>query len=257
MLLGELKPVAAALLLPPTGPLLVALLGLLWARRHRIAGTALAAAAILLTLALCFNPVALLLARTVLPQMQAVQPQALGDVQAIVVLGGGVDPQAPEYGAQQPKPSALMRMRYGAWLAHRTGKPLAFAGGQGWGAVGTTQEPEGRVAERVIQDDYGIALRWVDDRSRDTRENAAAMAAAMQPAGVRRIALVTDSWHMPRALHYFRAAGFDVVPAPTHFPSHFEGLQEWLPSADALVTSRQVLREWLALRAAGIPHGPD
>jgi uncharacterized SAM-binding protein YcdF (DUF218 family) len=104
-----------------------------------------------------------------------------------------------------------------------------------------------------VQDDYGLALRWQEDRSRDTRENAEFIAQAMRPDAIRRVAVVTDSWHMPRALYYFRAAGFDVVPAPTGYPQVSRNpILEWLPSADGLMLSRQILREWLALKVARI-----
>lgn len=249
---GELKPILTALALPPAGPLLLALLGLLWALRRRAAGLSLAALGIVASLLLSSNAVAVHLARSILPQVRAVQPGDLRDVEAIVVLGGGVLPQASEYGAAQPGLHALGRMRYGAWLARQTGKPLAFAGGVGWGAVGLGQEPEGSVARRVLKDDYGVALRWMDDRSLDTQQNALRMAELMRPDGIRRVAVVTDAWHMPRAVHYFRLAGFEVVPAPTNFPGPAEReLLEWLPSSHGLATSRQVLREWLALRVAG------
>ena len=251
MQLGELKPILGALALPPAGPLLLALAGLALARRFRRTGTALTLLAIIGLLALSCAGVAVPLARALLPPVSAAQPKDLERVQAIVVLGGGVESEAPEYGSPQLSPSAMGRLRYGAWLARRTGKPLAYAGGQGWTAAGTQQEPESQVARRVLQDDYGLPLRWLEDRSRDTQENADFLARELRPAGALRIALVTDSWHMPRALLYFRAAGFEVVPAPLHFPqTHPNPVMDWLPSPDGLGLTRQVLREWLALRIA-------
>ncbi|HSV80402.1 MAG TPA: YdcF family protein [Ramlibacter sp.] len=250
MIPGEVKPLLGALFLPPTGPLLLALLGVLWALRRRALGTTLALAGILGLAAISCNGVAVLLARSLLPQVAPAQPRDLERVQAIVVLGGGVRPQAPEYGTPQPMLFALGRIRYGAWLARRTGKPLAYAGGVGWSSADATQTPEGQVASRVLQEDYGLPLRWLDDRSRDTRENAQRMAEAMRPDGIRRIALVTDAWHMPRAIGHFQRAGFEVLPAPTLFPTPLERpVIEWLPSAEGLTTSRQVLREWLGLLA--------
>jgi uncharacterized SAM-binding protein YcdF (DUF218 family) len=73
------------------------------------------------------------------------------------------------------------------------------------------------------------------------------MAQALQPAGVRRIALVTDATHMPRAEAAFRRAGFEVVAAPTDFPSpQARPLLEWLPSGVGAQTNRSLVREWLA-----------
>ncbi|MDB5750340.1 MAG: hypothetical protein JWP65_761 [Ramlibacter sp.] len=252
MTLGELKPILTALILPPAGPLLLALLGVLWAIRRRAAGLLLVTLALVSLWLLSCNAVAVLLAGRLLAPMPAVQPAQVQQVQAILVLGGGVLPQAPEYGVAQPGPHTLQRVRYAAWLARRTGKPVGFAGGTGWAGAGVATQTEGTVAKRVLQEEYGITVRWMDDRSRDTRENAARMAEQLLPAKVRHIALVTDATHMPRAVSHFRAAGFTVLPAPTDIPQA-EGrpLLEWLPSTRGLATSSQVLREWLGNRVAG------
>lgn len=247
MLPGELKPILTALALPPAAPLLLALLGVFVTFARRGLGLFLVVLGIAATYAFSTNGMALVLARHLMPEVQAVQPQQLQPAQAIVVLGGGVHAQAPEYGAAQPGPHTLQRLRYGAWLARKTGKPLAFAGGVGWAALGTDTEAEGTVARRVLQEEYGLALKWMDDRSRDTGENAARMAQLLQPAGVRRIALVTDATHIPRAAAAFRAAGFEVIAAPTDFPIP-EGRPEleWLPSSTGASTCRSLVREWLA-----------
>jgi uncharacterized SAM-binding protein YcdF (DUF218 family) len=240
---GELKPILTALVLPPTGPLLLALLALALGRRRLGAG--LAAAAVVLTLALSTNGVALQLARVLMPPLQPVQPQQLRAVQAIVVLGGGVRPSAPEYGSPQLAEASLLRLRYGVRLARQSGKPLAFAGGLGWAANGQA-EPEAVVARRVLQEEYGLAPRWLDDRSRDTAENAQRMAEQTRPEGVRRIALVTDATHMARAAAEFRRAGFEVLPAPTNFPTPVNaGVLEWLPSTEGVATNRALIREAL------------
>lgn len=246
MELGELKPVLTALVLPPAGPLLLALLGVLAAIRRRGLGLGIATLGILAALALSTNAVALLLAPHLMPGVTAAKPQDLQQVQGIVVLGGGVHPQAPEYGLAQPSPNTLQRLRYGVWLARQTGKPLGFAGGIGWAALGAATEPEGMVARRVLME-YGAQARWIDDQSRDTAQNAARMAEILQPAGVRRIALVTDATHMPRAVAAFRAVGFEVVPAPTDFPGpQGSPFMEWLPSGHGIQANRALLREWLA-----------
>ena len=248
---GELKPLLAALLLPPAGPLLLALLGVLLATRRRAAGLLLAATGILLALALSTNVTALFLARHLLPPFAAATPQDVQRSQAVVVLGGGVLPEAKEYGAAQPNANTLARLRYGVRLVRASGLPLAFAGGVGWASTGMRTESEGAVARRVLEQEYGIKPAWVDDRSRDTAENAGHMAALLLPRGVRRITLVTDAWHMPRARAEFRRAGFEVTAAPTGFPGPYaRPLLEWLPSANGLLACRELLREWLATQVA-------
>ncbi len=251
--LGELKPILAALVLPPAAPLLLALLGLLLAIRKKMSGLLLVFAGVALLWFLSCHAVAVWLAQNILPQHAPVTAAALksSGVQAIVVLGGGAYPVAPEYGETQTAPAAAMRLRYGAWLARQTGLPLAFAGGMGWGAADAQVLSEGEVARRMAELDYGLKLRWIDDQSRDTAENASLLRPLLQKDGVQRIALVTHAWHMPRSVLAFERAGFTVTAAPMGFilPSQ-NGVLEWLPSSDGLDASRVVLKEWLALRIA-------
>ena len=251
MLPGELRPVLTALALPPAAPLLLALLGILVATRRRGVGLALALLGVAAAWLLSTSGMAVVLARVLLPPVQAVQPAQVQQVQAIVVLGGGVLPQAPEYGAPQLNAYTAGRLRYGAWLARQTGKPLAFSGGVGWSAQGTATVPEGEVAQRVAAQDHGVPLRWVEGRSRDTRENAGEMARLLHAEGVRRIALVTDAAHMTRALLAFRRAGFEVLPAPTDFVLPMDRpVLRWLPSGHGFADCRRVVREWLGLLVA-------
>ncbi|MDB5955396.1 YdcF family protein [Ramlibacter sp.] len=250
---GEWKPVLAALVLPPAGPLLFALIGIALATRRRAAGLWLASVAIALAYLLATNGFGLLLARHLAPATPVVQARELQQVQAIVILGGGVLPQAPEYGTPQLGPHSMERLRYGAWLARRSGKPLAFSGGLGWGNGPAQREAEASVARRVLQEDYGLTLRWTEDRSRDTAENADRSAQLLQPAGVHRIALVTSALHMPRALREFRRAGFEVLPAPTGFPSaRGNAWLEWLPTPDGAVLCWTVIREALGRAVAAL-----
>jgi len=244
----ELKPILATLVLPPAGLLLLILVGMALAlsRRWRL-GVGLAASATLALWLLSCHAFAMLLAGALLPQVRPATPDRLQGVQAIVVLGGGVLRDAPEYGMAQPTGFLLARLRYGARLARTTGKPLAFSGGIGWAAIEGGIAPEGEVALRVLSQDYGLAPRWTDAASRDTHENALRTRDLLAPEGIRRIALVTHAWHMPRSVREFERAGFTVVPAPTGFASpEVRPLLEWLPSADGLTLSRLVLREALA-----------
>jgi uncharacterized SAM-binding protein YcdF (DUF218 family) len=253
---AELKSILSALILPPGGPLLLALFGLLLAAlRWRRVGILMAFLGVGIALALTLNGVTLWLADHLLDQSPPARLEQVKGVQAIVVLGGGVYPVAEEYGAAQPSANTLARVRYGAWLARRTGLPLSFAGGQGWSVTGTSAASEGQVVARVLKEDFGLALRWNDDQSRDTRENAENIAKLLKRDGIRRIALVTEAWHMPRSVGHFRAQGLEVLPAPTRFLTWRERpLLEWLPSIHALVGSREVLREWLGMRV--VPPDP-
>ena len=260
MNLGELKPILTALAMPPAGPLLLVTVGavLAWPHgasrvRRRLGLSVMALAALALWLLSC-HAVAVWLARHALPQVPPLEPSRLAQlrgqgVQAVVILGGGVLPSAPEYGQAQPSAATATRLRYGLELARRAQLPVGFAGGVGWAAVGSEQTAtEAQVALAMARGQQQD-IRWLDDQSRDTAENARFMRQVMQADGVRKIALVTHAWHMPRSLRHFEQAGFEVLPAPTGFVlPRSRPLLEWLPSAEGLLTSHSVLREWLALR---------
>ena len=251
MELGALKPLLTIAAMPPASLLLLALLGVWRAGRKKRGGLALVLLSLALLWLLSCHGMAVWLARHALPQFSPLSATTLkaGKTQAIVVLGGGVLPEAPEYGQPQPGSYTAARLRYGLWLARQSGLPVAFTGGLGWAASDGQQQSEAEVAARVAQQDYGMKLRWTEGQSRDTSENARLLAPLLQRDGVQRIALVTDAWHMPRAVAAFERAGLAVTPAPTGFvlPVQRE-LLEWAPSAYGLLASQKVLQEWLALQ---------
>jgi len=254
MNLAELKPLLTALAMPPAAPLLLAGLGLLL--RERWLGRALLLLALSSLWLVSCNASAVWLAHHIVPQVSALPAHAAAAlqqqrVQAIVVLGGGVQAMAVEYGGPQASVDTAKRLRYGAWLARQSQLPLAFSGGVGWANSGTTVPSEAAVARELLAQDYGLSPRWLDGQSRDTAENALQMQRLLAPDGIRRIALVTHAWHMPRAQKAFERAGFTVTPAPTGFiETQQRSLLEWLPSARGLQASHDVLREWLGLRIA-------
>lgn len=251
MELGELRALLSALVLPPAGPLLLILLGVLILRAQRRGGFVLALVGVALLWALSTHAVTVHLARWLLPPVQAVGLAELrrARVEAVIVLGGGVRPFAPEWGVPQPSAYTLDRLRYGVRLARLLNLPLGFTGGLGWSGQSVSSEAE--VARQVARQDFGLEIRWVEGESRDTRENAERMAALLRRDRIQRIALVTDAWHLPRATLQFRRQGLEVLPAPTGFVlPRDRDFMEWLPSGVGLATSRQVLREWVALQVA-------
>ncbi|MDQ3058733.1 MAG: YdcF family protein [Pseudomonadota bacterium] len=247
---GTFKPLLTSFLMPPLALLLLALLGVLRAWRKKRGGLTLTTVSLLALWLLSCHGTAVWLAANTLPQFAPASVAQLkaDQVQAIVILGGGLLREAPEYGQAQPSPSTAARLRYGVWLARRSGLPLAFSGGVGWAAHDAQPVSEAEVASRVAQEEYGVKLRWLEAVSRDTAGNARMLAPMLQRDGVQRIALVTDAWHMPRALAAFERAGLRVTPAATGYVLAREySLLEWLPSARGLLDSQQVLRECLGL----------
>lgn len=253
---AEWRPILAALVLPPTGPMLLIALGWLLGRRWRASGRALTLLGLLTLWLLCCNGMATWLARTLLPQVAALAPAEAADrlraadIQAVIVLGGGLYPRVPELAGPLPSSQTSARVLYGSWLAREAGLPLGFAGGIGWANAGDPSHPsEAEAVANQLARAGSAPLRWADGSSRDTRENAANMAALLRQDQISRIALVTSAWHMPRSVRAFEAEGLAVLPAPMGFavPLH-RPLLEWMPSSHGLANASHVLREWLALR---------
>ena len=253
-----LKPILTTLVLPAASGVLFVMTMLLWAWRRASAPRASRHLGLPLALAglgcvglwlLSCQAVAIGLSLHLLPQVAPLKLEDLQrhKVQAIVVLGGGVESQAAEYGGPVLSPDAMSRLLYGVYLTQASKLPLAYSGGIGWGA-NAEQVPEARVAAHALRYIGGPSLRWQENQSRDTRENAQNTAQLLKADGVSRIALVTHAWHMPRSIQQFEAAGLTVLPAPMGYVrSDARALLQWLPSATGLRDSSWVLREWLGL----------
>ena len=174
---------------------------------------------------------------------------------AIVVLGGGSRPLSPEYGVSNLEDRSVERLRYGLWLGRETGAPVAFSGGVGWSLGDEVVTPEAQIAARIAGQEFGRPLKWIEDRSRDTRENGIYSVRLLQEQGIRRVLLVTHQRHMPRALRAFQeaAAGngmsFEAAPVDV-LVTPLRAARSWLPSTGGAATTREILHE-LAGRLSG------
>jgi uncharacterized SAM-binding protein YcdF (DUF218 family) len=225
--------VLTSLLLPPLVLVLAGLLGILLAWRGWRPGLLLAAGAALAQLLLA-TPLA---ARLLVLSLDATPPAGPGTPGAIVVLGGDV--AAGRAGAEVG-PLTLERLRAGAALHRASGLPLLVTGGPlrpGQPAVGTLMAAS-------LREDFGVPVRWVEDRSRDTWENAALSAPLLREAGIGTVHLVTHGWHMPRSMEVFARRGLASVPAPVRRerPLGVEA-SDFLPRADWWGVAWYALRE--------------
>ena len=237
-----LKTLLHTLLLPPAGPLLLAAAGALLAGRASGAALRRTGWVLLITglaaswlLATTLVAEALTRAAQRCPALDLTHPL---QAQAIVILGGEMERiDAPEYGHEPAVELTLLeRLNYGAFVARRTGLPVLVSG--------TATEA---LAMRVsLARDFSVATHWVEDRSRDTFQNAQFSARLLKPAGVTRIILVTDADHEWRAVREFASAGFSVVPAPIGlYVPHKTHLMSYVPNTLALARSSAALYELL------------
>ncbi len=252
------RPVLAALVMPPLPFFLLILIGArLILPRRGLGWFVILISIVGLWLSACLGT-GQWLNQFVLKQPAALSAEGIAELKAavknkeqiaVVVLGGGQETVAPEYGVANLAPPTLERLRYGLWLSRETGAPVAFSGGLAWGQA--DGQPEAQTASRVASNDFGQQIKWLEDRSHDTRENAVRTVPLLKQAGVTRIVLVTHGWHMPRAQKVFeQAAGGSVKiqPAPMGLARRVDSAAlDWLPTAAGYTSVSRSLRELLAL----------
>jgi len=254
------KPVLGAVLMPPMPFVLMVLLGGRLMYRNRLLAWSLLLFGALGTWAMCTSAVGGALSNMLLMPPRALSPSEIGDLKkspktAILVLGGGRQLLAPEYGLSNLSPFGMERLRFGLWLARETGLPVGFSGGVGLGSAEGASEAE--IAARIAEREFGRPLKWTETLSRDTNENAARSLTMLRDAGVERIVLVTHGFHMRRALAAFERAkqrsgtAMEVTAAPMGLdaPGRLRVL-DWFPSRAGFSETSVVLHEWIG-RLAG------
>jgi uncharacterized SAM-binding protein YcdF (DUF218 family) len=231
------KAAARALLLPPFGLLILAILGaVLIALRHRRSGWTCLIAGLALTWMLSVPLVADQLSRLV-EVYPAFDPTRPVHAQAIVILGGDGNREAPEYGGQPAADLELLeRLNYGAWLSRNTHLPILV----------TSDPPNVQAMAASLARDFQTPPRWVESFARDTFDNARNSVAMLRADHVNSILLVTSSTHMRRAMGEFTATGIAVTAAPVHVqPRRDDALFPYLPSPDGMLRSNRAIYELL------------
>ncbi len=236
-----------ALLLPPGGIILLLLISLLFIRG--LFGKIL----LTLTLAIFYllsTPIVSTNMLAGLEQQVFITPEEIiaSKAEAIVILGGRVYEEGPEYGGDTIKGLMLERVRYAAWLQKRTNLPIIVSGG----SINPEFPPESKLASKVLKEEFGCKVIATEEQSRNTWENALFTSRVLNTNGINKVALVTHTWHMPRALSAFRQNRVDVIAAPTIFSTGRKGItdgkvEDWLPGAAELRNSYLALHEYVGM----------
>lgn len=241
--LGQMIKVA---LLPPAGLFVMLAGGLVLARWRRRAGRSVCLGAVALLYLLSTGAGSWLLVHP-LEQLEPPLTGATGArAGAVVVLSAGRIRRSPEYdGRPMPDFITLNRMAYAAHVVRARKLPLLVTGGF---LAETRDESLAAGMQRVFQDAFQLPVRWVEQRSRNTAENAQFSVPLLRASGVDHIILITDAMHMRRARLSFERGGMQVTSGPTFYqePGHFDPLR-LLPSAENLRRSHYALYEWLGL----------
>jgi uncharacterized SAM-binding protein YcdF (DUF218 family) len=232
-------------LIPPNLFILAALLGVLLAWRARRSGLWLATAAAAALYLVATPLVAFWLIRAIdglaakVPRVETEAPPG-----AIVVLGADIVPGNRPGQPDRVGPQTLERLAAAARLQRRLGLPILVSGGR----IENATQSLADAMSRALAQDFQASVRWREDGSLNTWQNAAFSAAILRRAGVPVAWVVTQPWHMARALWSFAMVGYPVLPAPTPGrPSLPLSPAILLPQVPSLLDSYYALHEMLGL----------
>jgi uncharacterized SAM-binding protein YcdF (DUF218 family) len=203
--------------LSPFAALLIAtLIGVLWSKgRFARGGRAIALAAILVLITAALTPLGLILDSRLEDRFPAPPPD-LPPPMGIIVLGGAINgPISKARG--QVAGEEIERVVEAAILARRyPAAKIVFSGGSG--SLFDSDSTEAPEARKLLID-LGVDPQRItlEDKSRNTDENARFTAAIVHPEPSEPWLIVTSAFHMPRAIGLFRKAGFDAIAYPVAY----------------------------------------
>jgi uncharacterized SAM-binding protein YcdF (DUF218 family) len=212
------------MLASPINLLLFGALGgvlLSYGRRARF-GRGLALTAILILIASATLPVGVLLIAP-LENRFAAPPSDLPPPEGIIVLGGAINDQASadrqetvfDEGGERLTEAVVLAKRYPQARVVYTGGSASF--------VGATSTEALQARKLMSQMGIAPARVTIEDKSRNTDENARFTAAIVRPQPSQRWIVATSAFHIPRAMGVFKKAGFH----PIAYPVAFRTLGRW------------------------------
>ena len=218
--------------------------------RHARFGRGLALAAVLILFAAAVPPMGELMIAPL--ENRFPQPPAdLGAPDGIIVLGGAIDDAASRARGQTVFDESGARVTEAVRLARRYPKArVIYTGGSA--SITPSVSTEALEAKNLMRD-LGVAPDrvMIEEKSRNTAENARFTAAILHPEPQQRWLLVTSAWHMPRSMGAFEKAGFGVVAYPVGFYTlgKGRGLRLDLDPARNLRVFELAAHEWVGLAA--------
>jgi uncharacterized SAM-binding protein YcdF (DUF218 family) len=239
------------IIIPSRALTLMALLGgLLLLTRFRNAGRRILIGCLIVLVVVGAWPVGNALMLTLenrFPPWSGIEPP-----DGIVILGGPVSIEGSMAHGHPAIGEGAERLTEIPALAKRfPNARIVFTGGNPTVAGGP---PEAKFVVPLLVS-FGIPRERieVEDRSRNTAENAAFTAALVKPKPGERWLLVTSAWHMPRAVGAFRKAGFPVEPYPVDYvvvrPLGWRWLVPSLSFPRGWATLDIAAKEWIGLLA--------
>jgi uncharacterized SAM-binding protein YcdF (DUF218 family) len=165
---------------------------------------------------------------------------------AVVLLGGVVDEDATAESGQPAYNENVERVIMTHRLLRDGKAKVAIVSGA---AMSPALVAYGEAVVLGHQlEDWGIAKDRIilEDKARNTHENALFVQRIAQARGLSRVLIVTSAFHMPRSVECFNAVGMKVDTMAVDWRGHdhrTDGLAGWLPRTRNLMVTTNMLRE--------------
>jgi len=247
----ELKKILVPFLLPPGIFITMLIISGLWslARKYWKIGLINIFIALLMW-SLSTTPVSDMLMRGLEADLK-IPDNPHGDV--IILLGGGVYENVPDLsGIGSPREDMTGRILTAVRLQKRLNVPIIISGG----AVFKGQKAEAPIIKRFLVD-LGVpeGKIIVEDKSRDTFENANNTKKICKQKGYSKVMLVTSGLHMKRSVLSFEKVDMKVTPVPANLRTSAGKIYQWydyLP--ESFGNSAFAMHEYLGLLFYKIAH---
>lgn len=169
-----------------------------------------------------------------------------GDV--LVMLGGGATLDTPDInGYGNLSGDAANRLLTTARLQIKTGLPIIISSGESYADSGN----ESQIAKRQL---IGLGIAGskiiIEDKSRDTRENARNTAQILNSSGFKHPVLITSAFHMDRSVRDFAKYGIIVQPYPADYITSIKPFiypSKFIPTSDGLSKTSITIKEYLGI----------
>ena len=182
-------------------------------------------------------------------------PQPPADLEppyGIVVLGGAIsDPMSAARG-QTIFDEGGERITEAVILAKRFPQArVVYTSGTN-SVLGGSSNEAARARDLMVAMGVARDRVTIEDKARNTDENARFTAAIVHPEASQRWLIVTSAFHMPRAMGVFEKAGFHPIAYPVSFYTSGRWVDDLSPTFDPLGNLKTfvlALHEWIGLAA--------
>jgi uncharacterized SAM-binding protein YcdF (DUF218 family) len=239
----SLPPILTVLVVPPINMMAASIIGAIALRRWPRFGGWLLGIGLGGLLLLSIPAVSNALLVSLEAGLPLATPPGAGPPAAIVILGGdeSLGADGGLFVGEDVGELSLGRVRAAAALFRRTRLPVLVSGG----SLRAGGAPISVIMGLSLIRDFATPVQWVEPRSGDTWENAEFSADILKRVGITSVYVVTDAWHLRRAVIAFRHFGITVTAAVPHVQLFSLTEGGFIPTAHSWERSYYALHEWI------------